>query len=254
MFFPQWTPRGFTLDSALSSDIAYETQPEKGFKVVSRESATRGCNDQVAIDSNHRNIVKPPNASSRSYTALKNKFVKLTSLTNSGDLANSPPPTAPNPNCSNAICIAGSNFGSPQVYNFREPDPPARKITVEAGEAAVKILKDAPPGTNIEVDIVGQNGEIDFFSRQILGIFADAKWAATGHPVAIYAANYELPTGGWGTCHGEGLVCYHQPQIGNEGALAIRALAVSGYPCRDLPSIYAPGFKIVLGTRFLPKQ
>ena len=56
---------------------AYETRNERGFKVVGRDSATRGCDDIIAIDANHQNLVKPCSTESASYTFLKNKIGSL---------------------------------------------------------------------------------------------------------------------------------------------------------------------------------
>ncbi len=52
----EWLHSGF---ESIKRYCAYETQPVRGFRVVHWESATRGCSDQVAIDANHLNIVKP---------------------------------------------------------------------------------------------------------------------------------------------------------------------------------------------------
>lgn len=67
---------------------AYETRPEDGFKVVSRDSATRGCDDWVAIDADHHHLVEPCSTSDTAYTWLANKLKAS---------APKPEPTAPSP-------------------------------------------------------------------------------------------------------------------------------------------------------------
>jgi hypothetical protein len=221
---------------------------------VSRESATRGCNDQVAIDSNHRNIVKPPDTTARSYTALKNKFVELSTQDPSTDSTGVPESSISNQNCPNGICIAGPNYGSPKVYNLEKPDPPHRRITQENGLAAVALLKGVKPGTKIPIMIVGLNDEINFFSRQIIGMFKEANWDPQIDSTVEYSLTYETPSGNANMYRGEGLVCARPPQLSHEAKLAIQALAVAGYPCRELLTRDAGDLKIVVGTRFIPKD
>lgn len=66
-----WTHAGFT---EIKRYCAYETKPEEGFKVVDRYSATRGCNDSVAMNENHRELVKPCDTEADSYIFLKSEL------------------------------------------------------------------------------------------------------------------------------------------------------------------------------------
>ncbi|MGO4212902.1 hypothetical protein AB4043_19030, partial [Terriglobus sp. YAF25] len=56
---------------------AYETQKEHGLKIVDYNSATRGCDDAVAVPADHAHIVKPCSNRADSYIALKGKLQSL---------------------------------------------------------------------------------------------------------------------------------------------------------------------------------
>lgn len=71
---------------------AYETKPEEGMRVVNRGSATRGCDDSVALDSNHRDLVKPCSTRDGGYTYLKRKLKEE----NANQVAPAPLPARPN--------------------------------------------------------------------------------------------------------------------------------------------------------------
>ena len=60
--------------SAIKKYCAYEVKSEGLTKVVNRSSATRGCDDQIAIDVDHRGLVKPCSTSDDSFTWLANKL------------------------------------------------------------------------------------------------------------------------------------------------------------------------------------
>lgn len=63
--------------SQIKRYCAYETRPEDGFKIVNRNSATRGCDDSVAVDSDHHHLVKPCSTEDTAYTFLKNRLREL---------------------------------------------------------------------------------------------------------------------------------------------------------------------------------
>lgn len=101
----QWLHVGF---EHIKRFCAYEKLPEDGVVVVDQNSATRGCTDQMAVNSNHRDLVKPCNAGEHSYTWLKNQLKELElakqssvirplGLTNqsltAGSSINAPPPS-----------------------------------------------------------------------------------------------------------------------------------------------------------------
>jgi predicted alpha/beta hydrolase family esterase len=246
-----WLHSGF---QSIKRYCAYETQTEKGFKVVGRESATRGCDDYVAIDSNHRNIVKPADDKARSYTALKNKFADLIALPDTvATVAPSQQSQPLNQNCPGGICIAGPNSGSPAVYNFEKPDPPARNISQKNGEAAVSILQAVSPGQKIEIEMVGQTPEIDHFTRQIMQVFVDAKWNPNIAPTINFSLTYKMENG-YSVYRGEEVVCYYHPQPTPKALAVVKAMNATGYPCREIPSDYAPEIELIVGTRYPAKQ
>lgn len=92
----RWIHAGF---SNIRRYCAYETQPESGLKVVNRDSATRGCDDNLAVDVNHRDLVKPCDTGKPSYTFVKNK---LNLIRNSGTAPTErPAPSQAGPNVRN---------------------------------------------------------------------------------------------------------------------------------------------------------
>lgn len=56
---------------------AYETRAEGFMKVVDPRSATRGCYDKLAVDTDHRHLVKPCSVRDASYTFLANKLTEM---------------------------------------------------------------------------------------------------------------------------------------------------------------------------------
>ena len=247
----EWSHSGF---GSIKRYCAYETQSVKGFKVVDWESATRGCSDQVAIDANHFNIVKPADTSHRPYTALRNKFSDLLAQTakisiNSLDQRPSESPR----NCQQSICIEGSNSGSLQVYNFGTLSPPPRGITNEQAKAAISLLSTAQPGTKLTLHIVGLDDEIERFARQIWAVFLESKWQVDAEPSFRFFVSYEVQ-GNYRTYQGEGVACYYGPDSAGAGQLTVAAMAAANIPCKVIVSSYARDISVVVGTRFIPKE
>ena len=90
--------------SSIPRFCAYVTQKEHVFKIVDHNSATRGCQDTIAIDANHGNLVKPCDVRSLSYIALANK-VRTVKLENRSDRA--PGGTGVTVSAPNGIAIGG---------------------------------------------------------------------------------------------------------------------------------------------------
>jgi pimeloyl-ACP methyl ester carboxylesterase len=70
----KWLHAGF---GSVHRYCGYETQSEGLSKVVSIDSATRGCEDTLALDTNHRDLVKPCTTRAPEYLALENKLREL---------------------------------------------------------------------------------------------------------------------------------------------------------------------------------
>ena len=68
----RWKHAGF---NRIERFCAYETLPEKGFTVVERYSATRGCADDTPINADHHHIVEPEGTRADAYTFLKRHLV-----------------------------------------------------------------------------------------------------------------------------------------------------------------------------------
>lgn len=66
----RWTHARFTIKRY----CAYEKLSEKGFKVVGSYSATSGCDDKKALNTDHHHLVEPADRSADAYIFLRNKF------------------------------------------------------------------------------------------------------------------------------------------------------------------------------------
>ena len=240
----KWIHAGF---DSIHRYCAYETQAEGIFKVVNRQSATRGCQDTVAIPGNHRQIVKPCNTSAEGYIALKNKLetVHLAQTTEVGSTGTAYAPYG--------IAITGGLVENPTVNNYGSVAPPDRNITVEAGTAAVAILKRAAADKMVVLEPVGMNNEIDKFSRQIWQVFVDGGWTVTPQASQNLYLTYEVPNG-FRQYRGEGVACYHKPDPTADIQLAIQALTAAGFPCKDIASSYASDFTIIVGNKVVPDE
>ena len=197
----------------------------------------------MAIPGNHRQIVKPCALRSDSYIALKNKFA--TAIPNSSEVS----PESPSATAPFGIAISGGVVGSATVNNFGKQDPLPRKIEQIKGVAAVGILKTAGPSIPIDITMVSADEEIVYFARQIAGIFSEAKWSVSLNSTEMLGISYESPSG-YLVYRGGGLVCYHKPEPSDNAKLVVKALQASGYPCREIGSLYANDISIFVGTRF----
>lgn len=164
-----WLHSGF---ENIKRYCAYETQTEKGFKVVSRESATRGCNDQVAIDSNHQNIVKPRDTAARSYTALKNKFIELSTQ---NTLVATPLQASPQ------IIQQQTNYGGSnlQVGNLYAT-PPGRRLDKKQIANIIASMKQIPKGSLVIVAMLPIDSEMRDFGGAIRFAAAQSGWTEDG--------------------------------------------------------------------------
>lgn len=179
-----WLHAGF---KSIQRYCAYETQTEKGFKVVSRESATRNCNDQVAIDSNHRNIVKPPTMEARSYTALKNKFVELSAQ---GDSAQEPSSAQP------SIVQQQNNYGGNnfQVGNLYAGDP-GRRLTDQKVSEIISSLKLTSKGHLVVVAMLPIDKEMRDFGAQLRFMAVQSGWTQDGVQMDTSRQSYFMDRG-----------------------------------------------------------
>lgn len=95
-----WASSGFDIKQY----CAFEKKSENGVIVVDEYSASRGCIDPIAINENHRDLVKPCTVSSDSYTYLENGLRDVFELppnpehSGAGGPAPSAPPTYADPN------------------------------------------------------------------------------------------------------------------------------------------------------------
>ena len=95
----RWLHKG----SEIKRYCSYEVEKEGIAKVVSRQSATRGCSDTNAIKGNHRDIVKPCSNTDDAYTYLKRKLRGIQdSSPLKGKATNDPPTLAGVPPASEA--------------------------------------------------------------------------------------------------------------------------------------------------------
>ena len=81
-----WASSGFEIKQY----CAFEKKPENGLIVVDEYSASRGCTNPIAINENHRDLVKPCTATDDSYTYLENGLRDVFDL-RSGQEHPSPP-------------------------------------------------------------------------------------------------------------------------------------------------------------------
>ena len=123
----KWIHSGFT---NIKRYCGYETQPEGPAKVVSRNSATRGCNDTLAIFGDHRSIVKPCSRRADSYLAVENKLRSTHLLTPATEVLTPPSAFAPN-----GIAITGGQVINPIVENLYNMPAPLPVVTFSTEDA-----------------------------------------------------------------------------------------------------------------------
>lgn len=113
---------------------AYETQSEHGFKVVDPNSATRGCEENVAIPANHRDMVKPCTTRSDAYIALENRLRTVTLVSDTTPSVPTTVISAPN-----GIAIGGGTVENPTVNNlYNMPEPlPGLVLNVATGKRSM---------------------------------------------------------------------------------------------------------------------
>jgi len=126
---------------------AYETQPENGFKVVDKDSATRGCEDTLAIPANHREMVKPCNTRSDAYLALENK---LRTVSLSTDVTTTQPVVISAPN---GIAIGGGAVENPTVNNLYNMPRPLPEMTLTVTEGTRRMVHVYPAYLEMRVPI-----------------------------------------------------------------------------------------------------
>ncbi|HZQ44812.1 MAG TPA: hypothetical protein VFA99_16270 [Acidobacteriaceae bacterium] len=88
-----WASSGFDIKQY----CAFEKKPENGAIVVDEYSASRGCIDPIAINENHRDLVKPCAVTADSYTYLENGLRDVFDLPANSEHASSPSPSSPAP-------------------------------------------------------------------------------------------------------------------------------------------------------------
>jgi triacylglycerol esterase/lipase EstA (alpha/beta hydrolase family) len=120
---------------------AYETQPENGFKVVDPNSATRGCEENVAIPANHREMVKPCSSRSDAYLALENKLRTVTLNNEEASTQSSTVVNAPN-----GIVNLNGTLINPQVTNNYGARGPAPNVSWEFTTVTSKV-----PPQNLDI-------------------------------------------------------------------------------------------------------
>lgn len=150
--------------------------------------------------------------------------------------------------CKDSICVGGSNSGSLTNIHIDTPIRPDRHITQVNGEQAVAILNKISPGPAINIHFFDGDSESTAFAEQLGSIFVDSGWNVTRVPEAILALSYETSKG-YRSYTGEYLACYHQPTNSEAATTVVKALSVAGYPCKEIPSTWAPDIEIFAGKK-----
>ena len=133
----KWIHAGF---ESIKRFCAYETKSVHGFKIVDRSSATRGCQDFVAIPANHISIVKPCSTRDDSYIALKNKLENTTLANTATQTQERSVPIASAPN---GIANVNGTLINPSVtnlYNIPAPLPLVSWTAVKQERRQVPIM------------------------------------------------------------------------------------------------------------------
>lgn len=150
---------------------AYETKKERHFKVVDRLSATRNCEDPVAIaGADHSDIVKPCSTDSLSYIAFRNKF-QSTHLEVSASAVEIP----------GTVLQQQNNFGGNniQVGNLYA-NPPGRRLNPEQITRIENGLKAIPSGKLLVVAMLPITEEMREFMAAIRYATQKGGWTQSG--------------------------------------------------------------------------
>jgi hypothetical protein len=117
--------------------------------------------------------------------------------------------------------------------------PPPRQMTTRNAYAAIALLNTAPKGSRVSISITGGDNEINSFVSQVVQLFNDTRgvWVIAD----IQRAGMTISMSGDTIYNGSGFHCSASNTASGAGEIAIRALALTGFPCvRDPDSDYSP--------------
>jgi len=116
--------------------------------------------------------------------------------------------------------------------------PPPRQMTIPNANAAIALLKTAPKGSRVAIQITGGDSEINSFTSQVVRLFNDTNgtWAIAN----ISRAGMTILMTDNGVYNGSGFHCSVANNASGAGEIAVKALAMTGYPCVRDPDIYNP--------------
>jgi hypothetical protein len=177
----KWMHAGF---STIKRFCAYETQPEHGFKVVNQYSATRGCDDTLALTGNHREIVKPCSTKNDAYIALGNK---LRTVTLSSDESSTPSTTIVS--APFGIAVGGNNYGSNTVIN--EAPQPLSINSSQINQIKAALLQYKGTVSDIQIQEDGRTSETRALTEGLKTAFLGAGM----NPTVTSAVLLMSPTG-----------------------------------------------------------
>lgn len=157
------------------------------------------------------------------------------------------------PDTTNANC-AQNNYGQQVVIGF--VPPPYRVIPTEKMTASVATLRSASDGSKVKINYAAVDGdkEIEPFSKQVTALFA----AANHWHVETARIGKSMNFADGGTLTGEGIGCTESPN--SAGAIAEKAMEVSGFPCANKAADWGSPYKehadvvISIGSRIIPPQ
>jgi hypothetical protein len=136
------------------------------------------------------------------------------------------------------LALHGSSFGQ-ATETGRAPSPqPPRQMTVPNAYAAIALLRTAPKGSRVVIHITGGDSEMNSFTSQVVRLFNDTNgtWVIGD----ISRAGTTISTNGNDVYKGSGFHCSVSNKISGAGEIAIKALAMTGYPCVHDPDSYDP--------------
>lgn len=116
--------------------------------------------------------------------------------------------------------------------------PPPRQMTVPNASAAIALLKTAPKGSRVVIQTAGGDSEVNSFTSQVVRLFNDTNGTWVIGDISLSRAT--AATNGDDADSGSGFHCSAANRASGAGEIAIKALAMTGYPCVRDPDGHNP--------------